>query len=606
MPAELLDRFCYEPQPIVDERTLVRESNSYRIYEVALEAGLEGFEDDSPVTFEFYEPNGIWPSPVALLLPILNGQKDLMRPFATHFATNGYAVIIVDTVQRKSLLEDMIEPEPAIRQTVLRHRRVIDWIEAQPMLDVSRLGVFGASLGGFNALYLSAFDEHVSVVSPALAGGSLAEVLVSSDERRIVEAVAGVKDELSFDDAQLLEYLEGKIETDTLDLAPHVNADRVLMVLAKFDGAVPYENQIALRDAMGEPESITLPTGHVTAAAYLLYLRTRVQEFFDRKFAEDVDHGTAALPPVVCGEELKTREDALIDRTQMTVHNVISGTAQYFDSFFGSTELSEGSNVSRGSVSVSGQYDERNGFRRRLRLGARIALPALRERTRLMIGRGDADEIIDGTANDNVDTLPGRFNDFEDEDFMIGVGFARDQKLARGWDFSVGVKFRTPLEPFARVTYRFNRVYGDAWLWQLRPRVFVQSQRGAGASVTSTLDFAATQDWMLRSWSVLQGEDDIEGLGWTQQFTAFHSISDKVAMSYNVFATGETDAEVPLRDYGFELRFRRRISRDWLFIELLGFVTWPREFLFEERVSNPGVGIEFEMQFGDWPGRPQP
>jgi hypothetical protein len=40
-----------------------------------------------------------------------------------------------------------------------------------------------------------------------------------------------------------------------------------------------------------------------------------------------------------------------------------------------------------------------------------------------------------------------------------------------------------------------------------------------------------------------------------------------------------------------------------LFIELLTYVNWPRDFLIEERERNFGVGIEFEMQFGEWPGR---
>jgi len=603
-PSGVLDRFCYEAAPVVDELTLTLESNSYRVYEVSIEAGLDQSDDDSPVTFEFYEPKGEGPWPVAMLLPILNGQKHMMRPFASHFVGNGYAVIIVDTVQRKSLLEDMIEPDRAIRQTVLRHRRVIDWAEARPGLDLSRLGVFGASLGGFNALYLAAFDDRVSVVSPALTGGPLAEVLANSDERRIVRAVTGLKEELGLDDEQLRAYLVEKIETDTLRVAPHVNADRVLMVLAKFDDAVPYENQLALYEAMGEPEAITLPTGHVTAAAYLFYLRSRVREFFDRKFAEEAGHGTAALPPVYCGNSQDMQEDALIDRTRATVHNVISGAAQRFDSFFGATELAEGSNVSRGSLSAGGQYDERNGFRERVRLRARIALPALRERTRLIIGRGNAEDMIDGTSTDAVDTLPSRFDDFEDEDWLIGVGFARDRNFVRGWDFSVGVAMRTPLEPYARATYRWNRSFGDAWQWQVRPRFFVQSQRGAGVSLTNILDFAASKRWMLRSWTILTGEQDIDGVGWTQQFTAYQSVSDKTAMSYSLFGTGETDAEVPVQDYGFELRYRRRIAREWLFIELLAFVAWPREFLDEKRERNPGVGIEFEMQFGDWPGRP--
>jgi dienelactone hydrolase len=604
--AAIVEQFCYVPAEIVAETTLARESNSYRVFEVSMPARLEGDDDDTLISFEFYEQRAGGPSPVVLLLPILNGQKHLMRPFATYFAAHGYSAVIVDTVQRKSLLEDMIDPEPAIRRTIQRHRRVIDWIESRPDLDNSKIGVFGASLGGFNALFLAASDDRVSAVVPALAGGSLAEVLVTSDERRIKLAVEGVKDELGLDDSQLLGYLQEKIQTDTLVFGKHIHADRVLMVLAEHDDAVPYERQLELREAMAKPEAITLPTGHISAAAYLPYLRSKTFDFFDRKFSEPSAHGTASLPADTCSAfEQDIKQAPLLDRTQTRVYDVINGAAQYFDSFFGGNEVAETSNVSRGSMSVSGQQDQRNGFRQSVRLRARVALPALQERTQLILGRGDSDDMINGTAYNNADTLPGRFSDFEDEDWLIGVGFARNQVISKGWHFSAGVKVRSPLEPYVRATYRWNKTIDDAWLWQVRPLVFAQSQRGTGGSLTNTLDFAANSKWMFRSWSVLQGEDDIEGLGWTQQLTAFQRISDKVAMSYNLFATGETDADEPLRDYGLELRFRRRISRDWLFMELLTFATWPREDLLETRERNLGVGIEFEMQFGDWPGRPQ-
>ncbi len=606
LPRGLVEQFCYQRMPIVDEIVHVRDANSYRVFEVSMQAGLPGDDDDTPITFEFYEQVADGSAPVVLLLPILNGQKHLMRPFATYFAMHGYAVVIVDTVQRKTLLEDMIDPEPAIRRTIQRHRRVIDWIESRPDLDHSRIGVFGASLGGFNALFLAAFDDRVGAVVPALAGGELAEVLVASEERRIREAVEGVKLELDLDDAQLLGYLREKIKTDTLVVAEHVHADRALMVMAEHDDAVPYERQVALRRAMGEPEAIMLPTGHVGAAAYLLYLRSKALEFFDRKFAEPAGHGTATMQASLCDVKTdKVAGDPLLDRAQKRVHNVLSGTASYFDSFFGSTGIAEGSNVTRGSLSVGGQYDQREHFQYRVRLRARIALPAAQQRARLVLGRGDTNELIDGTANENVDTLPSRFNEFEDDDWLIGVGLSRNPKIARGWYFSFGVKVSTPLEPYARATYRWNRTYGDAWLWQVRPRVFVQSQRGAGASLTNKLDFAASKHWLLRSWSVLQSDQDTEGVGWTQQFTAYNSITNRVAMSYSLFAAGETDADVPVQDYGFEVGFRRRISRDWLFMHLNTFVSWPREELAEVRERNLGVGIEFEMQFGDWPGRPQ-
>ena len=119
----------------------------------------------------------------------------------------------------------------------------------------------------------------------------------------------------------------------------------------------------------------------------------------------------------------------------------------------------------------------------------------------------------------------------------------------------------------------------------------------------NTVDFALNDDWLLRSWSVGVVEEEVDGLSWTSKLIAYQQLTRKSAMSYAVYGSGETQFEVPIKDYGFELRYRRQIAREWLFIELLGRLNWPRDTLDELRESNIGVGIEFELQFGNWPGR---
>ena len=297
-------------------------------------------------------------------------------------------------------------------------------------------------------------------------------------------------------------------------------------------------------------------------------------------------------------------QEPLLDRTQATVESVVTGTAQIVDNIFGSADVEEEASVTRGRFSIGGQWDQRDGLRERIRLKARIALPALENRTSLLLGRGDVDDFVDGSSDDNIDTLPDRFNDYEDEDFLLGVGYSRDAALRRGWSFGVGVQMKTPLEPFARATYRWNRAFNEDWLLRLEPRVFVQSQRGAGISIQNTLDHAFNDTWLLRSWSIVVAEREVEGISWTTKLVAYQKLTEKSATSYAMYASGETDYEVPLRDYGLEFRYRRQISRDWLFVELLTYVNWPRDFLIEKRETNVGVGIEFEMQFGNWPGRP--
>lgn len=313
----------------------------------------------------------------------------------------------------------------------------------------------------------------------------------------------------------------------------------------------------------------------------------------------------AAIDSDTVDEAGKEADLPLLDRTQRTVFNVVNATSQRFDSFFGSTELVEGENVTRGRLSVGAQWDQRDGFDERLRLKARFPLPALRQRTSLVLGRAPANDFVDGSSSENIDTLPDRFNDFEDEDWLLGLGYTRNSGVSRGWDFGVGMKLASPVEPYVRAQYRWNREIGNAWLWRVRPLVFVQNQRGAGASLTNILDYAVTSSWMLRSWTILQGEDEIEGLGWTEKLVSYHALAGKNAISYSVYARGETANDVSLQDYGIELLYRKRVARDWFFVDVWTRVSWPREFPEEVRETNWGVGLEFELQFGDWPGRPQ-
>ncbi len=284
MPPDVAERFAYGAGEIHAELSPVRENSTYRLFEGEFDAGIAGSDDDTPITFEYYEQLGKDKAPVVIVLPILNGQKHVVRPFATYFADNGYHAVIVDTVQRKTLLDDMLQPEEAIRRTTIRHRRVLDWIDTMPNIDGDRIAVFGASLGGFNALFVSAADDRVGASALALVAGDLPFVLTYSSERRIIEAADGAMETLQTDREGLRRYLEAHIDSDPLSLARHIDPERVLLVLAKFDDSVHYEKQLELQHAMGNPESITLPTGHVTTAAYLFYLRSRVLEFFDRQF----------------------------------------------------------------------------------------------------------------------------------------------------------------------------------------------------------------------------------------------------------------------------------------------------------------------------------
>jgi hypothetical protein len=293
----------------------------------------------------------------------------------------------------------------------------------------------------------------------------------------------------------------------------------------------------------------------------------------------------------------------MLDRTQRTVHGLVDNTARWFDGFFGQAQLAEGEHVSRGRLTVSGLWDQRDGFDTRFNLRAKFALPALENRTRVILGRGDTDDIVDGTTNEGAEGLPGSFDDDQDDDWLIGLGYNRSGDMLRGLDFGAGIRLATPPDPYVNVTYRWYKTWNESWLLRVRPRVFTQRQRGTGFTLDSDLDYAISPTLMLRWANTFAVEDEVEGLGWRSDVLAYQSLTNNRAFSYGVFAQGETAAEVQIQNVGFELRFRRRLARDWLFIQLSTGLSWPREFLDEIRESNFGVGISFEMQFGRWQKR---
>ena len=309
-------------------------------------------------------------------------------------------------------------------------------------------------------------------------------------------------------------------------------------------------------------------------------------------------------PDISCeAPDIEADDPDLLDTTQVRIEQLVYDTSRWFDGLFGESNVECAGNVSRGSVSTGLRWDERDGTRFRARFRASVALPALSKRANLIVGRGDADRFIEGTDDENIQTLPDRFNDFTEQDFLLGLGYSRNAGLRKGWDFGAGVKFSTPLDPYVRGRYYLVPVVSDRMLWRITPQVFWQDSRGKGVSITSTFDVAATPSLLFRHWASVVEDDVSEGIEWTTKFTAFHNLDAKNALAYSLFTSGETLSDVPLRDYGFEIRYRKRILREWFFVEFLGSLSYPQETLEEQREANIGVGIEFELQFGEWPSR---
>ena len=74
--------------------------------------------------------------------------------------------------------------------------------------------------------------------------------------------------------------------TDPVKLAPYVDRDRVLMLIARFDSSVPTRYQLKLWRAFGKPCADFVPLGHYTSILILPAHRATLMNFFAENFAQ--------------------------------------------------------------------------------------------------------------------------------------------------------------------------------------------------------------------------------------------------------------------------------------------------------------------------------
>ncbi len=289
---------------------------------------------------------------------------------------------------------------------------------------------------------------------------------------------------------------------------------------------------------------------------------------------------------------------AFVDKMQRGVYATVCGTARWFDGLFGTRRYDQDSDATFGRMSLFESWDDRDGLDTRLRLRARFALPTMQDRLKLLFGRVDDRDIIEESRNAS---LPSSFERVDDEAWLLGLGYSKQEGFENGFDFGAGVRIRTPPDPYLKATYRHNIVFDENTALRARQTVFWRDSRGYGETTELDFDHLLTPTLLLRWDNSATLAEDVERIEWYSAVIAFQSLSARRAVSYTTFVRGVMNTDVPVRDFGVELRFRRQTFRKWLFLELRSSLTWPRETLEEDREINPGVGIGFEMYFGPVP-----
>ena len=268
--------------PTVIDQKLIASRHAYAKKEMTIRTDTE-----RTLKFTYYVPKVRKPAPVIVCLPIMGGDSyPVEEPFASAFARHGYASLILHRPDIKKEIRNLEDVDVLLRQGVQDTSRVIDWLETQPNIDATRVGLFGVSLGAIRGTLVLAFDERIKAGVLGLAGGNLPYIMTHCADKRLVKAREQILERNGLTMADAEEKLREAITLDPLVVAPAVDPSKVMMVIAACDRVVPPRTGWELRRKLGDPETIELWSGHYGSVIHLPYLQRATRKFFDKKLVE--------------------------------------------------------------------------------------------------------------------------------------------------------------------------------------------------------------------------------------------------------------------------------------------------------------------------------
>ncbi len=284
LPPELAAYYDYPDHTPEAAVQLLREQRAFRELRVQFPLSAAGFTPTEPVVeVEWFESTRSGRQPAILFNPILGGDYPLERGVCRYLARHGFHVALVHRKTLKISPEHQADRlELLLRQGLIRSRQVVDWMAQHERVDPARLGSFGISMGGIAGVMTAAVEPRLKAHVVALAGGSIAEILITSRDPLLTKPLVKYLAQQRMDRDTLERLLRGRVTTDPIRLAPYVDRTRVLLFIALFDHTVGRANSVRLRKALGDPETVFLPFGHYTSYLALPYLKRASLRFFRR------------------------------------------------------------------------------------------------------------------------------------------------------------------------------------------------------------------------------------------------------------------------------------------------------------------------------------
>jgi hypothetical protein len=265
------------------------------------------------------------------------------------------------------------------------------------------------------------------------------------------------------------------------------------------------------------------------------------------------------------------------------------------DSFFAAERVFEESRGSFLRVYGDLSYKEAQASDFSIKVQAKLVLPALQRRLKLTLESDDA-TLSDNSQGNVISTPKGVPNVDVPKDFRAGVQVLMKDTPRWYINTDAGIRIRRFLpDPFVRLRARRAQDIFD-WQFSLTQSVYWTEQAGAGANITFDADHKLSNDFLGRSETAATWSDHDQNFNFDQSFIIFQAINQNNAMAYQAGIFGVSQPNSHVTDYALSAKWRHRLHREWLFVEVQPLLSWP-----EDQDFRPTTSILFRVEavFGD-------
>jgi hypothetical protein len=279
------------------------------------------------------------------------------------------------------------------------------------------------------------------------------------------------------------------------------------------------------------------------------------------------------------------------------MYDTLWRSAMRMDQWFGSTSDEAEYRKAFGSFSPAILWDQHYGFQTPLRFNAYLPLPRLDERFHAFLGRVDPNEYVTESEQPSG-AFRRQYGPVTQDQTLFGLVFHQPPQQGGYFVGGAGMRVSLPLDPYVKASYVNNRGASADGLLSVTETGFWERVQGFGVTTRVSLERIFYMRWFARWTGSVTFSQRSQGLlGWSA-VDLMRGFASRRAIALELEIDGQTDASVPIHNYGAKFAYRQSVLRSWLVMEARTSLSWPKDLFQQERRPSAGVGLGLEILFG--------